>query len=183
MQFQLDRGFKSANVDGIVGEGTHRELMRALLGQKPVVAVRQNPRVDMENKFGSVIEQARQTAKELLNQTPVTTQVKRETRKLANTEEINLLPFDLSTRKTFLRLSCNLEGANVFIDGSLIGKTPIPKKLAVKPGWHRVRVVDPDAPPPPFAMKIPDYQDIYIPQGRTQNIRINLAVAEPESTE
>jgi len=183
MQFQLDRGFNSANVDGIVGEGTHRELMRALLGQKPVVAVRQNPRVDMENKFGSVIEQARQTAKELLNQTPVTTQVKRETRKLANTEEINLLPFDLSTRKTFLRLSCNLEGANVFIDGSLIGKTPIPKKLAVKPGWHRVRVVDPDAPPPPFAMKIPDYQDIYIPQGRTQNIRINLAVAEPESTE
>ena len=183
MQFQLDRGFNSANVDGIVGEGTHRELMRALLGQKPVVAVRQNPRVDMENKFGSVIEQARQTAKELLNQTPVTTQVKRETRKLANTEEINLLPFDLSTRKTFLRLSCNLEGANVFIDGSLIGKTPIPKKLAVKPGWHRVRVVDPDAPPPPFAMKIPDYQDIYIPQGRTQNIRINLAVAKPESTE
>jgi len=183
MQFQLDRGFNSANVDGIVGEGTHRELMRALSGKKPVVAVRQSPRVDMENKFGSVIEQARQTAKELLNQTPVTTQVKRETRKLSNTEEINLLPFDLSTRKTFLRLSCNLEGANVFIDGSLIGKTPIPKKLAVKPGWHRVRVVDPDAPPPPFAMKIPDYQDIYIPQGRTQNIRINLAVAKPESTE
>jgi len=183
MQFQLDRGFNSANVDGIVGEGTHKELMRALSGQKPVVAVRQNPRVNMENKFGSVIEQARQTAKELLNQTPVTTQVKRETRKLANTEEINLLPLDLSTRKTFLRLSCNLEGANVFVDGSLIGKTPIPKKLAVKPGWHRVRVVNPDAPPPPFAMKIPDYQDIYIPQGRTQNIRINLAVAEPESTE
>ena len=183
MQFQLARGFNSANVDGIVGEGTHKELMRALSGQKPVVAVKQNPRVDMENKFGSVIEQARQTAKEVLNQTPVTRLVKRETRKLANSEEINLLPLDLSTRKTFLRLSCNLEGANVFVDGSLIGKTPIPKKLAVKPGWHRVRVVDPDAPPPPFAMKIPDYQDIYIPQGRTQNIRINLAVAEPESTE
>ena len=109
--------------------------------------------------------------------------MKRETRKLANTEEINLLPLDLSDRKTFLRLSCNLVGANVFVDGSLIGKTPIPKKLAVKPGWHRVRVVDPAAPPPPFAMKIPDYQDIYIPQGRTQNIRINLAVADPESTE
>ena len=183
MQFQLDRGFNSANIDGIVGEGTHKELMRALSGEKPVVAVRENPRVDMENKFGSVTEQARQTAKELLNQTPITTQVKRETRKLANTEEINLLPLDLSDRKTFLRLSCNLEGANVFVDGSLIGKTPIPKKLAVKPGWHRVRVVDPDAPPPPFAMSIPDYQDIYIPQGRTQNIRINLAVADSESTE
>lgn len=183
MQFQLDRGFNSANVDGIVGEGTHKELMRALSGEKPVIAVRQNPRVDMENKFGSVTEQARQTAKELLNQTPITTQVKRETRKLENTEQINFLPIDLSDRKTFLRLSCNLEGANVFVDGSLIGKTPIPKRLAVKPGWHRVRIVDPDAPPPPFAMKIPDYQDIYIPQGRTQNIRINLAVADPESTE
>ena len=183
MQFQLDRGFNSANVDGIVGEGTHKELMRALSGEKPVIAVRQNPRVDMENKFGSVTEQARQTAKELLNQTPITTQVKRETRKLENTEQINFLPIDLSDRKTFLRLSCNLEGANVFVDGSLIGKTPIPKRLAVKPGWHRVRIVDPDASPPPFAKKIPDYQDIYIPQGRTQNIRINLAVADPESTE
>ena len=30
IQFQLDRGFNSANVDGIVGEGTHKELLRAL---------------------------------------------------------------------------------------------------------------------------------------------------------
>ena len=51
------------------------------------------------------------------------------------------------------------------------------------PGWHRVRVVDPDAPPPKFAMSIPDYQDIYVPQGRTQKIRINLAIAEQESTD
>ena len=26
IQFQLDRGFNATNVDGIVGEGTHREL-------------------------------------------------------------------------------------------------------------------------------------------------------------
>ena len=95
---------------------------------------------------------------------------------------MNLLPVDLSNRKTFLKLSCNLEGADVFIDGSLIGKTPIPKKLSVSPGWHRVRVVDPDPPPrPEFAMSIPDYQDIYVPQGRTQKIRINLAIAEEVS--
>ena len=31
-----------------------------------------------EQRFGSVIQQARETAKELLNQPPVTTQVKRE---------------------------------------------------------------------------------------------------------
>ena len=183
IEFQLDRGFNTDNVDGVVGEGTHKELVRALSGQKPMVisAVPENKLVT-EQRFGSVIQQARETAKELLNQPPVTTQVKRETRKLSNSNEVNLLPVDLSNRKTFLKLSCNLEGANVFIDGSLIGKTPIPKKLSVSPGWHRVRVVDPDPPPrPDFAMSIPDYQDIYVPQGRTQKIRINLAIAEEVS--
>ena len=182
IEFQLDRGFNAANVDGIVGEGTHRELTRALSGQKPmVVSSERNNKLVTEQRFGSVIVQARETAKELLNQPPVTTQVKRETRKLANSKQVNLLPPDLSNRKTFLKLSCNLEGANVYIDGSLIGKTPIPKKLAVTPGWHRVRVVDPDSPRPQFAMSIPDYQDIYVPQGRTQKIRINLAIAEEAS--
>ena len=81
-----------------------------------------------------------------------------------------------------MKLSCNLEGANVFIDGSLIGQTPIPKKFPVT--WMaQSAVVDPDAPPPKFAMSIPDYQDIYVPQGRTQKIRINLAIAEQESTD
>ena len=183
IEFQMNRGFNTANVDGIVGEGTHKELVRALSGQKPMVisTVPENKLVT-EQRFGSVIQQARETAKELLNQPPVTTQVKRETRKLSNSNEVNLLPVDLSNRKTFLKLSCNLEGADVFIDGSLIGKTPIPKKLSVSPGWHRVRVVDPDPPPrPEFAMSIPDYQDIYVPQGRTQKIRINLAIAEEVS--
>ena len=183
IEFQMNRGFNTANVDGIVGEGTHKELVRALSGQKPMVisTVPENKLVT-DQRFGSVIQQARETAKELLNQPPVTTQVKRETRKLSNRNEVNLLPVDLSNRKTFLKLSCNLEGADVFIDGSLIGKTPIPKKLSVSPGWHRVRVVDPDPPPrPDFAMSIPDYQDIYVPQGRTQKIRINLAIAEEVS--
>ena len=183
IEFQMNRGFNTANVDGIVGEGTHKELVRALSGQKPMVisTVPENKLVT-EQRFGSVIQQARETAKELLNQPPVTTQVKRETRKLSNSNEVNLLPVDLSNRKTFLKLSCNLQGADVFIDGSLIGKTPIPKKLSVSPGWHRVRVVDPDPPPrPEFAMSIPDYQDIYVPQGRTQKIRINLAIAEEVS--
>ena len=50
-------------------------------------------------------------------------------------------------------------------------------------GCHRVRVVAPAAQPPKLAMSIPDYQDIYVPQGRTQKIRINLAIAEQESTD
>ena len=182
IQFQLDRGFNATNVDGIVGEGTHRELTRALSGEKPMIAsIEIDNKQVTEQKFGSVIQQARETAKELLNQSPVKTQVKRETRKLSNSDEVNLLPVDLSNRKTFLKISCNLEGADVFIDGSLIGKTPIPKKLPVSAGWHRVRVVDPGSIRPQFAMSIPDYQDIYVPQGRTQKIRINLAIAEEET--
>ena len=189
IQFQLDRGFNSTNVDGIVGEGTHKELTRALQGEKPIIRksaneeeklITENKTLDVQQKFGSVLQQSRQTARELLNQAPITTQIKRETRKLPNTSEINLLPPDLSKRKTFLKLSCNLEGANVFIDGALIGTTPILKKFPVTPGWHRVRVVDPDSPPPKFAMEIPDYQDIYIPKGRTQKIRINLAQSNQE---
>ena len=192
IQFQLDRGFNSSNVDGIVGEGTHRELLRALSGEKPLISVQSRDekfpisddvkKVDMGQKFGSVMmQQSRETAKELLNQAPVTTQVKREKRRLENINEINLLPPDLSKRKTFLKLTCNLDGANVFIDGSLIGITPLQKKLPITPGWHRVRVVDPLSPPPKFAMDIPDYQDIYVPKGRTQKIRINLATSNQES--
>ena len=182
IQFQLDRGFNAANIDGIVGEGTHRELTRALSGEKPMVASIENDnKLVKEQRFGSLIQQTRETAKELLNQPPATTQVKRETRKLSNSNEVNLLPIDLSNRKTFLKISCNLEGADVFIDGSLIGKTPIPKKLPVSAGWHRVRVVDPSSVRPQFAMSIPDYQDIYVPPGRTQKIRINLAIAEEET--
>ena len=182
IQFQLDRGFNTTNVDGIVGEGTQRELTRALSGEKPMIASTEiDNKLVTEQRFGSVIQQARETAKELLNQPPVKTQVKRETRKLSNSDEVNLLPVDLSNRKTFLKISCNLEGADVFIDGSLIGKTPIPKKLPVSAGWHRVRVVDPGSIRPQFAMSIPDYQDIYVPQGRTQKIRINLAIAEEET--
>ncbi len=197
LQFQLDRGFTSANVDGIVGEGTHQELLRALSGEKPLVSFQpevnkiqkddtvkksvKTKRVDMEQKFGSVVQQSMETARELLNQAPITTQVKREKRRLENINQINLLPPDLSKRKTFLRLTCNLDGANVFIDGSLIGTTPLLKKLPITPGWHRVRVVDPFSTPPKFAMDIPDYQDIYVPKGRTQKIRINLATSNQES--
>ena len=181
IQFQLDRGFNSANVDGIVGEGTHKELLRALSGEKSlVISNTKKDKIDTEEKFGSVMQQKRETAKELLNQAPITTQIKREKRRLANINEISLLPPDLSKRKTFLKLTCNLDGANVFIDGSLVGTTPLPKKFSVTPGWHRVRVVDPISPPPKFAMDIPDYQDIYVPKGRTQKIRINLATSNQE---
>ena len=112
IQFQLDRGFNSANVDGIVGEGTHKELLRALSGERSLASAKRKiddsrktddtKKVDMGQTFGSVMQQSRETAKELLNQAPVTTQVKREKRRLQNINEINLLPPDLSKRKHFL---------------------------------------------------------------------------------
>ena len=100
-------------------------------------------------------------------------------RKLLDSQQITLLPPDLTKRKTFLRLTCDIEGANVYIDGTYMGKTPI-KKISVNPGWHRIRVIDPDTPRPQFAMRVPDYQDVYIPQGKSQKIRINLATSETE---
>jgi len=182
-QFQLDREFSGVDVDGIVGESTYRELIRALADKEPDITysvaekVEKKKEQQVEEKF--VLE----TAKEILKKPAVKKNIKRETRKLNNPEIMNTLPLDLSKRKTFLTLTCNLDGANVFIDGNLIGQTPIPKKLPINPGWHRIRVIDPNAPPPQYAMRMPDFQDIYIPKGRSQKIRINLTVVEQESSE
>ena len=182
-QFQLDREFSGVDVDGIVGESTYRELIRALADKEPDITysvaekVEKKKEQQVEEKF--VLE----TAKEILKKPAVKKNIKRETRKLDNPEIMNTLPLDLSKRKTYLTLTCNLDGANVFIDGNLIGQTPIPKKLPVNPGWHRIRVIYPNAPQPQYAMRMPDFQDIYIPKGRSQKIRINLTVVEQESSE
>jgi hypothetical protein len=44
-------------------------------------------------------------------------------------------------------------------------------------------MVDPNAPPPEYSIPVPDFQDIYIPQGRTQNIHIKLSTADQNTTE
>tara|TARA_B100001989_G_C24533547_1_gene463031 strand:+ start:245 stop:1669 length:1425 start_codon:yes stop_codon:yes gene_type:complete len=179
ISFQMDRGFNGSEIDGIVGEATLKELIRALSGLSPLNAAIKSQEINqIENQslYSSIDSE---TAEDILKKPPISTQVKRETRKLPNAQEITLLPPDLSKRKTFLKLSCNVEGANVYIDGSYMGKTPI-KKLSVNPGWHRIRVIDPNTPRPQFAMRVPDYQDVYIPQGKSQKIRINLAISEEE---
>ena len=190
MNFQSDRGFNGVDVDGIIGQGTHRELTRALENKKIKISKTEktkNPKtsikVEPESFVYSELVYVPETAEEVLARKPVKADVKREIRKLDNQEQLDYLPPDLSKRKTFLKLSSNVKGADVFIDGTLVGKTPIPKKIVVKPGWHRIRVVDSNAPPPKFAMKVPDYQDIYVTKGRTQKIRINLSVSEQESSE
>ena len=194
-QFQSDRGFSSVDIDGILGESTYRELIRALDDQEPDISYSVAEKLEKEKKpqIEEKLEKEKkpqieeklvlETAREILNKPSVKKNVKKETRKLDNQEILNTLPPDLSKRKTFLTLTCNLDGANVFIDGTLIGQTPVPKKLPVNPGWHRVRVIDPNAVPSQFTMEVPDFQDIYVPNGRTQKIRINLAVSDPESSE
>ena len=179
INFQMDRGFIGSDIDGIVGEATHKELIRALSGKESLIA-KFSPKIinQIENDNNPAIKS--ETAKDILKKPPISRQIKRETRKLPNAQEITLLPPDLTIRKTFLRLTCNVEGANVYIDGSYMGKTPI-KKLTVNPGWHRIRIIDPNTPRPQFAMRVPDYQDVYIPQGKSQKIRINLAVSESDS--
>ncbi len=189
-QFQRDRGMVGVEVDGIVGQATYVELVRALADQPPLVVPKKKSGKTQRKKSipkkketlstqGFVFE----TAKEILQKPSTKKQIKRETRKLDNSEIMNTLAPDLTKRNTFLTLTCNLDGANVFIDGNLIGQTPVPKKLPVNPGWHRVRIIDPNAPPSQFTMALPDYQDIYVPKGRTQKIRINLAIPEQESAD
>lgn len=154
-QFQTDQGYSENNIDGVVGIITLKEMINALEG---------DPQIGVETQPGRV-------------------QTKREIRSLDNKEERRLLPLDFSKRKTFLNLSCNVDGANAFIDGLLLGQTPLFKKIAINPGWHRIRMVDPNAPPPEYSIPVPDFQDIYIPQGRTQNIHIKLSTADQNTTE
>jgi len=179
INFQIDRGFNGKDIDGIVGEATYKELIRALAGQSSLVSTI-SPKVinQIENESNIQLTNS-ETAKDILKKPPISTQIKRETRKLPNSQEITLLPLDMTKRKTFLRLTCDVIGANVYIDGSYMGKTPI-KKIVVNPGWHRIRVIDPETPRPQFSMKVPDYQDVYIPQGKSQKIRINLSSSEED---
>tara|TARA_B100001250_G_C19814052_1_gene797285 strand:+ start:1642 stop:3054 length:1413 start_codon:yes stop_codon:yes gene_type:complete len=182
-QFQSDRGFSSVDVDGIVGESTYRELVRALDDKEPDISYSVAEKVKKVKK--SQIEEIflLETANQILKTPSNKKNVKKEIRKLNNPEILSTLPPDLTKRKTFLTLTCNLDGANVFIDGRFIGQTPISQKLSINPGWHRVRVIDPNATPSQFTMEVPDFQDIYVPNGRTQKIRINLAVSDPGSSE
>jgi len=160
--FQESRGFSGVDVDGVVGLITLKELKAALAGEQPLAY---DPEVQKPSDQESMVQEPMSTI----------TETKREKRRLDVTQIQKLLPVDLTSRKTYLKLSCNRDGSNVYIDGSLIGQTPILKKIPITPGWHRIRMVHPDIVEPEYSIQIPDYQDIYVQQGRTQNIRINLA--------
>ena len=79
ISFQMDRGFNGSEIDGIVGEATLKELIRALSGLSPLNAAIKSQEINqIENQIFSSIDS--ETAEDILKKPPISTQVKRETR-------------------------------------------------------------------------------------------------------
>ena len=111
---------------------------------------------------------------------PSISSVKRK--RISGKPKLNLNLPERETGESYIKVESNIDGADVYVDGNYLGKTPIFDKLPVRPGWHRVKVVNPFGPAPQFVIPIPDYQDIYVSSGRTQRIKFKLFSAEPDST-
>ena len=169
LQFQTDMGYSEENIDGIVGlytlNGLINELKRTGKYAAPEKAYEMRPR-----KKYSMNKQENLS----------TSSVKR--RKISGNPKLNLNLPERETGESYIKVESNIDGADVYVDGNYLGKTPIFDKLPVRPGWHRVKVINPFGPAPQFVIPIPDYQDIYVSSGRTQRIRFKLFSAEPDST-
>ena len=169
LQFQTDIGYSEENIDGIVGlytlNGLINELKRTGKYAAPEKAYEMRPRKKysrnkQENLSSSFVKR----------------------KKISGNPKLNLNLPERETGESYIRVESNIDGADVYVDGNYLGKTPIFDKLPVRPGWHRVKVVNPFGPAPQFVIPIPDYQDIYVSSGRTQRIRFKLFSAEPDST-
>ena len=170
LQFQTDMGYSEENIDGIVGlytlNGLINELKRTGKYAAPEKAYQMMPRKKYSRKKQRDFAQS--------------SSIKR--RKISSEPKLNLNLPVRATGESYIKVESNLDGADVYIDGNYLGKTPIPGRLPVRPGWHRVKMVNPYGPAPQFVIPIPDYQDIYVSSGRTQRIRFKLFSAEPDST-
>ena len=170
LQFQTDMGYSEENIDGIVGlytlNGLINELKRTGKYAAPEKAYQMMPRKKYSRKKQRDFAQS--------------SSIKR--RKISSEPKLNLNLPERATGESYIKVESNLDGADVYINGNYLGKTPIPGRLPVRPGWHRVKMVNPYGPAPQFVIPIPDYQDIYVSSGRTQRIRFKLFSAEPDST-
>jgi hypothetical protein len=82
---------------------------------------------------------------------------------------------NLSNRKTYLKIGCNLTGVNVYLDGRRVGKTPLTKRLPVSSGWHRIRIDVPGAKKfNKSGIPNPDFRDVFVTKGRTQKVTFNF---------
>ena len=169
LQFQTDMGYSQENIDGIVGlytlNGLINELKRTGRYAAPEKAYEMRPR----KKYS-------RNKQENLSSSSV------KRRKVYENPKLNLNLPERETGESYIKVESNIDGADVYVDGNYLGKTPIFDKLPVRPGWHRVKVINPFGPAPQFVIPIPDYQDIYVSSGRTQRIRFKLFSAEPDST-
>ena len=82
---------------------------------------------------------------------------------------------NLTNRKTYLKIGCNLTGVNVYLDGRRVGKTPLTKRLPVSSGWHRIRIDVPGAKKfNKSGIPNPDFRDVFVTKGRTQKVTFNF---------
>ena len=101
-----------------------------------------------------------------------------ETKKLA----YHLLP-DISGRKTFLKIRCDLLDVFVYLDGKRMGKTPLTSRVPVTPGWHRIRIDIPGAPKRnQYGIPMPNYRDVYVTKGRTQKVTFEFLQDKVENS-
>ena len=78
---------------------------------------------------------------------------------------------NLSNRKTYLKIGCDLVDVNVYLDGRRVGKTPLDKRLPVSSGWHRIRIDVPGAKKfNKSGIPNPDFRDVFVTKGRTQKV-------------
>jgi len=78
---------------------------------------------------------------------------------------------NLSNRKTYLKIGCDLVDVNVYLDGRRVGKTPLNKRLPVSSGWHRIRIDVPGAKKfNKSGIPTPDFRDVFVTKGRTQKV-------------
>ena len=78
---------------------------------------------------------------------------------------------NLSNRKTYLKIGCDLVDVNVYLDGRRVGKTPLDKRISVSSGWHRIRIDVPGAKKfNKSGIPNPDFRDVFITKGRTQKV-------------
>ena len=169
IQFQTDMGYSQENIDGILGLYTLNGLINELK--------RTGIKVPEEKSYTVAPTKLRNRKQRnySITRSP-------KTKKSAAQAKLSLHIPERETGQSYIKINSNLDGADVFVDGTFLGKTPIPKKLPVRPGWHRIRMVNPFGPPPQFVIPIPDYQDIFVSSGRTQTIRFKLFSAAPDST-
>ena len=82
---------------------------------------------------------------------------------------------NLSNRKTYLKIGCDLVDVNVYLDGRRVGKTPLNKRLPVSSGWHRIRIDVPGAKKfNKSGIPTPDFRDVFVTKGRTQKVTFNF---------